>query len=76
MYADRNDSKSELTPESIEELEKLFTQVPPSLLRDAVIKVYLRYATSEEADLSQDIEGIDKPIQTLLTSLEKLAGDK
>jgi hypothetical protein len=76
MHVESKNSKSELSVDSISELTQLFAQVPPMVVREAVIKVYLCYATSDDADLPQDVEKIDKPIQALIGALGKIAGVK
>ena len=72
MHVQHSDQAPALSAGAIDELNKLFAQIPPTLLRDAVIKLYLCYATSEDADLPQDVEKIDKPVQVLIEALGKM----
>jgi len=73
MQLDSRESTPTLPANVIDELGRLFAQVPPSMLREAVIKLYLCYSTSEDADLPQDIEKIDKPAQALINCLTKIS---
>ena len=76
MQVKNNAPSEQLSPESIGDLNKLFAQYSPVSLREAVIRLYLCYATSDAADLPQDVEKIDKPVQVLIQTLGKIAGIK
>ena len=74
MHTKGSKSEPYLSQEAIDEFNKLFAQVPAAALREALIKIYLQYATSDDLDLPQDIEKIDKPVQGLINVLGKIAG--